>query len=204
MKRMITTLVIGALFLSLSASAASGAPAEAPACSDGVDNDGDSWTDYPKESGCESPADTTEVKEPAECEDGVDNDGDGSIDYPEDDECYAPEDRSETGLHGDPYCAFNGTSCSGMVLEKSSRKALFGAVGDPSERCMYQRSVKLKKVRPGPDRVVARFHTDSAGEFRRSRPGSAGRYYAVAAKVKLEDLVCSWRRSNVVRFRRDA
>jgi len=48
-----------------------------PACSDGIDNDGDGRVDYGSDLGCSSPDDPSE--EP-ECSDGIDNDGDGRID----------------------------------------------------------------------------------------------------------------------------
>jgi hypothetical protein len=68
-------------------------------CSDGVDNDGDGYTDYPSDPGCQSTTDTDETDAPAQtyqCSDGVDNDGDGSIDYPLDPGCVSPTDTSET------------------------------------------------------------------------------------------------------------
>jgi hypothetical protein len=49
-----------------------------PACSDGIDNDGDGLVDYPADPGCLSPDDPWET---VDCNDGIDNDGDGSIDY---------------------------------------------------------------------------------------------------------------------------
>jgi hypothetical protein len=72
---------------------ASGVPTTciAAACADGVDNDGDGWTDYPNDPGCVtpsrdsetdacSPASCTPSAEPA-CANDVDDDGDGLIDY---------------------------------------------------------------------------------------------------------------------------
>jgi len=49
-----------------------------PQCSDGIDNDGDGFIDYPNDPGCASPTSPTES--PA-CQDGIDNDGDGGIDF---------------------------------------------------------------------------------------------------------------------------
>jgi glucose/arabinose dehydrogenase len=49
-----------------------------PACSDGIDNDGDGLVDYPADPGCASP--TSTMENPA-CQDGIDNDGDGKIDF---------------------------------------------------------------------------------------------------------------------------
>jgi len=69
-----------------------------PACSDGIDDDGDGFVDFPADPGCESAASMTES--PA-CQDGVDDDGDGGIDY----------DGGVSANHGvalgppDPQCA---------------------------------------------------------------------------------------------------
>jgi len=60
------------------------------ACSDGVDNDGDTFFDYPADPECTSPHDLSETDD---CSDGLDNDGDGLADF------------SEAG-GGDPGCAF--------------------------------------------------------------------------------------------------
>ena len=57
-----------------------------PQCSDGVNNDGDAWTDYPNDPGCSDANDDSEGPNP-QCSDGVDNDGDGDTDYPADSDC---------------------------------------------------------------------------------------------------------------------
>ena len=59
-----------------------------PACSDGIDNDGDTAVDHPADPGCSSPVDWSEA---FDCEDGLDNDGDGDIDHPADDGCTLGE-----------------------------------------------------------------------------------------------------------------
>ena len=66
-------------------------------CGDGLDNDGDSLTDYPDDPGCESALDDDETDPLAQCEDGVDNDSDGNIDYPADLGCDSADDDDETG-----------------------------------------------------------------------------------------------------------
>ncbi len=72
----------------------------APVCIDGLDNDNDTKTDYPKDVGCSSYQDTSE--EPlVECNDGIDNEGDGLVDYPADPGCLGALDTSE----------FTGTQC---------------------------------------------------------------------------------------------
>lgn len=67
-----------------------------PACSDGMDNDGDYAVDYPDDPGCTSPSDTSE-RGTVECDDGIDNDGDTHIDYPNDEDCSSPAGTSESG-----------------------------------------------------------------------------------------------------------
>jgi hypothetical protein len=69
---------------------------EAPACSDGLDNDGDGRTDA-DDSNCEGP---DHASEHPDCRDGFDNDGDGLVDHPEDPDCRSPDDLSEI-----PDCA---------------------------------------------------------------------------------------------------
>ncbi|NUO47359.1 MAG: hypothetical protein HOV80_00735, partial [Polyangiaceae bacterium] len=50
-----------------------------PACSDGMDNDGDGLIDVGQDPGCASEDDASEAQ-PTACNDGLDNDGDGMID----------------------------------------------------------------------------------------------------------------------------
>ena len=68
-----------------------------PACNDGSDNDGDGQTDFPRDPGCTSANDTSELGT-NECDDGVDNDGDGDIDYPDDSDCSDPTDTTESSF----------------------------------------------------------------------------------------------------------
>lgn len=49
-----------------------------PACSDGLDNDGDGFVDYPDDPGCPSPE---AFPENPVCDDALDNDGDGLTDF---------------------------------------------------------------------------------------------------------------------------
>jgi len=50
----------------------------ASGCDDGVDNDGDGFTDYPDDPGC---ADPSAALENPQCDDNHDNDGDGLLDW---------------------------------------------------------------------------------------------------------------------------
>ncbi|MDD5041680.1 MAG: hypothetical protein PHX87_04730 [Candidatus Peribacteraceae bacterium] len=72
-----------------------------PACSDGIDNDGDGATDYPDDFSCSSPTDNDETNPKAACQDGIDNDHDGRTDYPDDPGCSSSQDNSEAG---EPQC----------------------------------------------------------------------------------------------------
>jgi spore coat protein A len=57
------------------------AVATTPACSDGVDNDGDGFVDHAGgDPGCDSPGDLGEHAPTLPCDDGIDNDGDGFVD----------------------------------------------------------------------------------------------------------------------------
>ncbi len=71
--------------------------ATSAACSDGLDNDGDGFVDYPADPGCSSPGDTdeTDPPPPPACSDGLDNDNDGKIDYPNDPGCTDANDTDE-------------------------------------------------------------------------------------------------------------
>ena len=64
-----------------------------PECSDGVDNDGDTFIDWPDDLECASAADDSES--PPECSDAIDNDGDGLTDWPADPGCSQSDDESE-------------------------------------------------------------------------------------------------------------
>jgi CSLREA domain-containing protein len=65
----------------------------APACADGLDNDGDGLVDHPADPGCQT-ALAASVENPA-CDYGVDNDGDSKLDHPEDPGCSAAYATSE-------------------------------------------------------------------------------------------------------------
>jgi uncharacterized membrane protein len=59
----------------------------APACSNGLDDDGDGLADHPADPGCASVLDLDEYSHVAECDDGLDNDDDGDVDHPADAAC---------------------------------------------------------------------------------------------------------------------
>ena len=105
----------GELYGGLEVTAVATAPGELPsepslpcfvtgarACSDGFDNDGDGFIDFPADVGCDSPGDGDETNPPgAQCSDGMDNDGDGQIDWPADNGCQGAADTTENST---PAC----------------------------------------------------------------------------------------------------
>ncbi|OGJ21656.1 hypothetical protein A3K73_01290 [Candidatus Pacearchaeota archaeon RBG_13_36_9] len=77
-------------------------PRAAKICSDGLDNDGDGYIDYPDDPGCYSKNDNSELNTAIECDDGSDNDGDSAIDMA-DAGCASPTDNDESNC-GDSVC----------------------------------------------------------------------------------------------------
>jgi hypothetical protein len=70
-----------------------------PECSNGIDDDGDTFADFPADPGCASAADLSEQDPTLPCDDGIDNDGDEKADYPADPACNWPASERE-----DPEC----------------------------------------------------------------------------------------------------
>ena len=100
--------VMTVLILAASALAAP-SPRAAKACNDGVDNDGDGYTDL-ADPGCSSNKDTSELNANIECDDGNDNDGDGLADW-RDGGCSGPTDTDESNC-GDGVCEGGETRCT--------------------------------------------------------------------------------------------
>ena len=73
---------------------------QVPTCSNGLDDDGDGFVDFPADPGCSSATDRDETD--VQCSDGIDNDGDGDVDFPDDLECSSPNDTTEGGA---PACS---------------------------------------------------------------------------------------------------
>lgn len=85
-----------------------------PMCMDKIDNDGDGYTDWPSDPGCDSKQDRSELNADVECDDGNDNDGDNDIDY-NDAGCTGPTDNDETNC-GDSVCE-GGEVCDVCVAD---------------------------------------------------------------------------------------
>jgi hypothetical protein len=67
-------------------------------CSDGRDNDGDGFTDFPSDPGC---AGVESTMENPKCQDGVDNDHDGWIDFDGGASAGVPQEQQ---TEADPQC----------------------------------------------------------------------------------------------------
>jgi hypothetical protein len=155
-----------------------------PHCADGLDNDGDGASDYPGDSDCSSEADTDESYRGPQCSDGDDNDGDGYTDYPEDPECASAEDESEADFsHPDDFGGIT------IRYDRQRDRFLGHLSSDEPRGCRSGRLVRLKKVRPGRNRVVGSDRTD--GIYRNHRwvirkEEASGNFYSVAPEVTRE------------------
>ncbi len=83
-----------------------------PECRDGIDNDGDGYTDHPADPGCFNAQGGSESPP---CDDGEDNDADGLTDFPADDGCPSaaaitenPECRDGIDNDGDGLVDWDG------------------------------------------------------------------------------------------------
>lgn len=97
-------------------------------CNDGVDNDGDGFTDFPADPGCDSAADPDETDVP-QCSNGIDDDADGLIDFPEDPSCSSFLDPDESGP---PACS-NGVDDDGDGLVDFPADTGCDSATDPNE-----------------------------------------------------------------------
>ena len=110
-------------------------PPPTPDCSDGVDNDGDGWTDHPEDRGCADASDDSEKDETGTypCDDGVDNDADTLTDYPDDPGCVLPVGPTE-----DPLCQDgDDNDGDGNIDFDGGLSALGYLAGDPDPQCIY-------------------------------------------------------------------
>ena len=138
-------LVLGLLVVVVMAAAifvqAGGGPRSAAQCRDGLDNDGDTYIDYPADPGCASKNDNNELGT-VQCDNGVSDDFDGLIDYPDSDTytdypadtlCSSATDNDEadascsdtdggfvTGTQGTASGSFNGNPFSNTDACESS------------------------------------------------------------------------------------
>ncbi|MBY0399797.1 hypothetical protein K2X89_05845, partial [Myxococcota bacterium] len=66
-----------------------------PDCNDGLDDDGDGFSDFPDDPGCSDDLDASERGTKFQCDNGLDDDGDLAIDFPSDSGCLHPTNRIE-------------------------------------------------------------------------------------------------------------
>jgi hypothetical protein len=93
-----------------------------PQCNDGIDNDGDGFTDYPNDPGCFSPNEDSEIDDcPSgpdcpQCSNGIDDDGNGFTDFAGGDPgCYAAGDYDE--YTQDPTACGGGTQIQSLPFD---------------------------------------------------------------------------------------
>ena len=91
-------------------------------CSDGLDNDNDGLTDYPRDPGCSSPTDSTETNSMGpQCDNGINDDGqtgtDFRIDGTGDPDCVSVTDDREAA---DASCG-NGVREGSEVCDDGSQ-----------------------------------------------------------------------------------
>jgi DNA-binding beta-propeller fold protein YncE len=86
-----------------------------PACSNGIDDDGDSLVDFPADPGCRN---AQSALEGPQCDNGIDDDGDLAIDHPADAKCRTRWDNDEAT---NPSCGL-GAELVGLLAASSWRR----------------------------------------------------------------------------------
>lgn len=107
---------------------------------------------------------------PPHCSDRVDNDGDGQTDFPNDPDCGSEEDQ-EADVSSQPQA---------FLSIRYDPPRFFGRLFAAEPRCQLRRLVRVKKVRPGPDRLIGRARTDRRGNWEVPHANARGRFYATA------------------------
>lgn len=89
-----------------------------PECSDGLDEDGDGFVDFPADPGCTDALDASERGATYQCDNGIDDDGDLAIDFPNDAGCLYPTNPIEA-----PEAGLGGMVATGtLALAASTRR----------------------------------------------------------------------------------
>ncbi|MGH2787900.1 MAG: TolB family protein [Actinomycetota bacterium] len=127
------------------------------------------------------------------CSDGLDNDGDGTPDHPGDAGCSSGNDLSEGSL----------LRRDSTTTIRYRNGAFRGRVASDARRCVADRTVWLKKARPGRDRTVDRTKTGPRGHWKIARANPDGRYYAVifnrlVYNEHLDTIACGWAKSRLI------
>ena len=94
---------------------------------------------------------------------------------------------------------------SKITLNKN-RNRWFGKVSSQDARCVAGRTVKLKKMRRGPDKTVRTTSTNDAGSYRMRYKANKGRYYARVTRSQFAEgdntVICQSARSRTIRVRK--
>jgi hypothetical protein len=91
-------------------------------CADGIDDDGDGFTDFPADPGCQNTLDW--AREDPECSNGLDDDADGAMDYPLDRECGAPWMESELQPGARLGCGMLGIEAGVLLIALSALRGI--------------------------------------------------------------------------------
>ena len=94
-----------------------------PACSDGLDNDGDGLSDFPDDPGCAAATDESESEAGLPCDDRLDNDGDGFADFREDTDGDGISDAPGDPGCRDPAWAFEDPQCQDGINNDPAQDA---------------------------------------------------------------------------------
>jgi hypothetical protein len=122
----------------------------------------------------------------AQCQDSFDNDNDGKTDFPQDPGCANAEDNDETDS-GTPGSDTSSKSTITIRYDGDSHGGTFkGAVANNKNKCVKGRSVKLFRVRRGPDQNVGSDTTNRSGNWSIREPGANGRFYAKVAGSRFQ------------------
>ena len=105
-------------------------PVVRPACTNGLDDDGDGLADHPLDPGCDAPEDVSEWAPELPCDDGLDGDQDGMPDAT-DPGCEGPSDPDE---RGPGRACDDGLDQDGDGLADTPQDPGCSDVDDPSER----------------------------------------------------------------------
>ncbi|HUH02081.1 MAG TPA: hypothetical protein VML75_08785, partial [Kofleriaceae bacterium] len=126
---------------------------EPTACSDGLDNDGDGYADYPDDPGCTSlddndESDTCPGAGCPQCGNGVDDDLDGKIDFPDDPGCNAASDNLERDpcIPGVETLELPDTGVTGTTMGSSNFTGSCDSSAQPEDVYAYTNTRNLRSL----------------------------------------------------------
>ncbi|MDP9067853.1 MAG: Ig-like domain-containing protein [Actinomycetota bacterium] len=161
---------------------------------------------------CSDTATVTVTQEPdqgpqADCNDGVDNDADGLIDFGNDPGCTSASDQTEAPNPDDGTGERRRVATNLTIRYDRDARAFKGAIGSDRKACQTGRTIILKKVTPGPNRVIGRDASNRFGNWRINKARARGRFYAVVLRKQTTgrrgaELNCLRDRSVTIKLRR--